>query len=146
MTQAALCNMSSGISSVAHNNPHINVIFVYLFMRKLLVDKIPFLKFLYISHQPRLHQLNFTTSSRSSTVQASLTAWISSFDRGNTIKEGEIPSVENKYLTNISSTLTFLIHSLTCISQIFVPNLPKWSKPSASKLRYSEYFKKYEPC
>ena len=91
MTQAALCTMSSGISSVAHNNPHINVIFVYLFMRKLLVDKIPFLKFLYISHQPRLHQLNFTTSSRSSTVQSSLTAWISSFDRGNTIKEGKYP-------------------------------------------------------
>ena len=29
----------------------------------------------------------------------------------------------------------FLLHSFTCIPQIFVPNLPKWSKPIASKLR-----------
>ena len=29
---------------------------------------------------------------------------------------------------------------------MFVPNLPKWSKPSASKLRHSWVFKKFEPC
>ena len=31
-------------------------------------------------------------------------------------------------LTNLSSTLKSLIHSLTCISQIFVRYLPKWSQ------------------
>ena len=47
-----------------------------------------FFKFLCMSDKPRLHQLNIITSSRSSTWQASLTAWIFSFV-GNTIKEGE---------------------------------------------------------
>ena len=37
------------------------------------------------------------TSSRSSKVQASLTAGMFSSVWGNTIKEGEIPYVENKY-------------------------------------------------
>ena len=36
-------------STVAHYNPHINVIFVYLFMQKLFVDKIHFFKFLSMS-------------------------------------------------------------------------------------------------
>ena len=140
--------ISSGISSVAHHNPHINTIFVYLFMQELFVDKIHFFKFLSMSDKPRLHQLKIITSSRSSTVQASLTAWMFSSVRGNTIKEGEIPYVENKYKTSPSyqAWQNFLFHSLTCISQIFVPDLLKWSKPSTSKLRYSKYLKKYKPC
>ena len=77
---------------------HINTIFVYLFMQELFFDKIHLFKFLFMSEKPRLHQLNIT-SSRSSTLQASLTAWIFSFVRGNTIKEGKIPYVENKYKT-----------------------------------------------
>ena len=85
--------MSSGISSVAHHNPYINAIFVYLFMQELFVDKIHFLKFLYMNDKPRLHRLNIATSSRSSTVQASLTTWIFSFVQGNTIKEGKYPMV-----------------------------------------------------
>ena len=69
-------------------------------MQELFVDKIHFFKFLCMSDKPRLHQLNIITSSRSSTVQASLTAWIFSFVRENTITEGEIPYVENKYKTS----------------------------------------------
>ena len=65
-------------------------------MQELFVDKIHFFKFLSMSDKPRLHQLKTITSSRS-TVQASLTAWMFSSVRGNTIKEGEIPYVENKY-------------------------------------------------
>ena len=90
------CN-NAGISSVAHHNPHINGIFVNLFMQELFVDKIHFFKFFCVSYKPRLHQLNTITSSHSSTVQAFLIVWIFSFARGNTIKEGEIPYVENKY-------------------------------------------------
>ena len=68
-------------------------------MQELFVDKIHFFKFLSMSDKPRLHQLKIITSSRSSTVQASLTAWMFSSVQGNTIKEGEIPYVENKYKT-----------------------------------------------
>ena len=83
--------MSSGISSVAHHNPDINAIFVYLFMQRLFVDKLHFFKFLSMSEKPRLHQLKVITSSHSRTVQASLTAWVVSSVRGNFIKEGKTP-------------------------------------------------------
>ena len=67
-----LTTMSSGISSVTHHrNPHINAIFVYLFIQELFVDKIHFFKFLSMSDKRRLHQLNIVTSSRSSTVNTS---------------------------------------------------------------------------
>ena len=69
-------------------------------MQELFVDKIHFFKFLSMSDKPRLHQLKIITSSRSSTVQASLTAWMFSSVWGNTIKEGEKPYVENKYKTS----------------------------------------------
>ena len=48
-------NASSGISSVAHHNPHINAVFVYLFMQEFFLDKIHFFKFLCMSEKPRLH-------------------------------------------------------------------------------------------
>ena len=70
--------MSPGISSVAHHNFHINAILVYHFMQELFIDKIHFFQFLCMSDKPRLHQLNIITLPRSSTVQASLTAWIPS--------------------------------------------------------------------
>ena len=69
-------------------------------MQELFVDKFHFFKFLSVSDKPQLHQLKIITSSRSSTVQASLTAWMFSSVRGNTIKEGEIPYVENNYKTS----------------------------------------------
>ena len=53
-----------------------------------------------MSHKPRMHQLKFINSSRSSTVQALVTALMFSSDWGNTIKEGEIPYVENKSKTS----------------------------------------------
>ena len=55
--------MSSGLSSVAHHNPHINTILVFLFMQELFIDKIHYFKFLCMSDKPRLHQLNIITSS-----------------------------------------------------------------------------------
>ena len=45
----------SGISSLAHHNPHINAIFVYLFMQELFVDKIHFFKFFCMSDKPQLN-------------------------------------------------------------------------------------------
>ena len=109
-------------------------------MQELFVNKIYFFKFLSMSDKPQLHQLKIIASSCSSTVQASLTAWMFSSVRGNTIKEGEIPYVENKYKASptYQARLNFLFLSLTFISQIFVPNLPKWSKlryPKAEVLR-----------
>ena len=88
-----------------------------------------------MSDKPQLQQLKIITSSCSSTVQASLTAWMFSSLRRNTIKEGEIPYVEDKYKASptYQARLKFLFHSLTCISQIFVPNLPKWSKQRVSQ-------------
>ena len=81
--------MSSGISSVAHHNSHINVIFVYLFMQELFVDKIHFFKFLCMSDKPRLHQLNIITSSRSRYKLPWLPEYFHSY--------GEIPSRKGKY-------------------------------------------------
>ena len=49
-----------------------------------------------MSDKPRLHQLNIITSSRSSAIQASLTAWIISFVQGNTINEGEMLRTKTK--------------------------------------------------
>ena len=89
MTQAALTTMSSGISSVAQHNPHINAIFVYLFMQELFVDKIHFFKFLCMSDKPRLHQLNIITSSRSRYKLPWLPEYFHSY--------GEIPSRKGKY-------------------------------------------------
>ena len=62
---------------------------------------------------------------------------------GNTIKEGEIPYVENKCKTSPSyqACQNFLFHSPTCISQIFVPDQLKWSKTEylkAEVLRVSQ--------
>ena len=65
-------------------------------MQELFVDKINFFKFFPMNDKPRLHQLKIIISSRS-TVQASLTVWMFSSVWGNTIKEGEIPNIENKY-------------------------------------------------
>ena len=106
-------------------------------MQELFVDKIHFFKFLSMSDKLRLHQLKIVTSTRS-TAQVFLTA----------LKEGETPYVEKKYKASptYQAHWNFLFHSLTYISQIFVQYLPEWSKPSTSKLRQSEYFKKYEPC
>ena len=66
-------HLSSGISSVVPHNPHINAVFVYLFMQELFVDKFHFLKFLSMSDKPQLHQLKVINSSHSSIVQASPT-------------------------------------------------------------------------
>ena len=108
------CLMSSGISSVAHHNLHINAIFVYLFMQELFVDKTHFFKFLCMSDKPLLHQLNIINSSRSSTVQPSLTGWIFSFVQGNTIKEGEI--LENKTSQNLTKPHQLIKHAIISYS------------------------------
>ena len=65
-------------------------------MQELFFDKIHFLKILSMSDKPQLHQRKIITVFRS-TVQASLTTWMFSSVRGNTIKEAEIAYVENKY-------------------------------------------------
>ena len=94
-----------------------NTIFVYLFMQEHFVDKIHFFKFLSMSDKPWLHQLKIITSSRSSTVQASLIAWMFSSVRGNTIKEGKISYVELKYKT--SPTYQALWEAIIVLSEHF---------------------------
>ena len=79
----------SGISSVAHHNPHVNAIFVYLFMQELFINKIYFFKFLCMSDKPRLHQLNIITSSRSRYKLPWLPGYFHSY--------GEIPSRKGRY-------------------------------------------------
>ena len=69
-------------------------------MQELFVYKIHSFKSPSMSDKSRLHQQKIITSCRSSTVQASLTAWMFSSVWGNTIKEGEKPYVENKYKTS----------------------------------------------
>ena len=69
-------------------------------MQELFVDKIHFFKFLYMSDKSRLHQLKIISSFRRSTVRASLNAWMFLSLWGNTIKEVEMPYVENKYKTS----------------------------------------------
>ena len=128
------------MSSVAHHNPHINAIFVYLFMQELFVDKIPFFKFLSMSDKPRLHQLKIITSSRS-TVQASL--------------YGEIPSGKGKYPMLRTNTkphqlikhaeISYLIVSLVFCKFSYRTHRNGLNRVT-SKLKYSEYLKKYEPC
>ena len=85
-----LTTMSSGISSVAHHNSHINAIFVYVSMQELFVDKIHCFKFLCMSDKPRLHQLNVITSSR--IVQYKL-PWLLEYFH----LYGEMPSRKGKY-------------------------------------------------
>ena len=70
-------------------------------MQELFVDKIHFFKFLCMSDKPhQLHQLKITTSPRSNTVQAFLTAQMFSSVGGNTIKEGGMSYVKNQYKTS----------------------------------------------
>ena len=51
--------MFSGISSVAHHNPHISAIFVYLFMQELFIDKIHFFKFFLYEWQTTTAPANY---------------------------------------------------------------------------------------
>ena len=56
------------------------------------MDKIHFFMFFSMSDKPQLHQLKIITSSRS-IVQVSLTAWMFSSVRENTIMEGKYPTL-----------------------------------------------------
>ena len=51
--------------------------------------------------------------------------------RRNTHKEGEIPCGNNNYEASATyqAHQNFLLPSFSCILQIFVPHLLKWSKP-----------------
>ena len=89
-------------------------------MQELFVDKIHFFKFLSMNDNPQLHQLKFITSTRS-TEQASLCFHLY---RKTPSRKGKYPMLRAR-----SSTLKFfLFYNLTCISQIFVRYLLKWSK------------------
>ena len=140
-------HVSSGIFPVAHHNLHINTIFVYLFMQKLLLDKIHPFKFLRMSNKPRLHQLKIITSTRS-TVQASLTAWMFPF-------VGERPSRKGKYTMLRTNTKPHQLIKHAKVSYSIVSLVfRKFScctyqndlSRGTLKQRYSEYLKKYEPC
>ena len=141
MTQAALTTMSSGISSVAHHNPHINAIFVYLFMQELFVDKIHFFKFLSMSDKPRLHQLKIITSTRS-TVQASLTVWIFPAVRGrgkcSVLRTNKKPYQLIKHAKISYSIVSLVFDKFSC------GTYRNGLNRGISKLWYSEYLKKYE--
>ena len=136
------------IPSAAHHNPHINVIFVNLFMQELFVNKIHFFKFHSMSDKPQLHQLKIITSYSCSTAQASLTA--SMFHL-----YGEIPPRKGKYPMLRKNTKP---HQLIKHAKVFYSLASlvfrKFSyhtyrnglNQGTSRLRYPEYLKKYEPC
>ena len=63
---------SSGISSVADHNPHINIFAVYLLTKEPFADKIYFFKFLSMCYKPSLDQLKVITAIGAVVVQASL--------------------------------------------------------------------------
>ena len=85
---AFLTTCTSGISSVAHHNPYINVFVVYLLTQELFVDKIHFFKFLYMSGKPWLGQLKVITADTRGTSFSKSFRWCKEGEyqqeRGNT--------------------------------------------------------------
>ena len=149
MTHAAcaLVHISSGKSSAAHHNAHINAIFVNLFIQELFVDKIHFFKFLSTSDKPRLQQLQIITSSGGK-VQASMTALMFH-------PYGEIPSGNGKHPILRKNTkphqlikqakVSYSITSLV-FRKFSYHTYQNGLNRGTSRLRYPEYLKKYEPC
>ena len=114
-------------------------------MQELFVDKIYFFKFLSMSDKPQLQQLKIITSIPS-TVQASLTAWLFPSVPGKAIKEGEIPNWNTKPDQLIKhAKISYSIVSLLFLKFSCGPYQNGFSR-GTSKLRYSKYLKKYEPC
>ena len=149
MTHAAcaLVHISSGISSAAHHNPHINAIFVYLFMQELFVDKIHFFKFLSMSDKPRLHQLKLITSFRS-TVQASLTAWMFHSYWEIPLREGKYPMLRKNTKPHQLIKHAKVSYSIASLffCKFWYHTYQNVLNQGTSRLRYSEYLKKYKPC
>ena len=56
--------------------------------------------------------------------------------RGSTNKEGEILCAKNKYEASATyqAHWNILLHSYTCLPEVFVRYLPKWSKPRYLKV------------
>ena len=112
-------------------------------MQELFVDKIHFFKFICMSDKPPLHQLNIITSSRSSTVQASLTAWMFSSVRGIPSRKGKYPMLRTN--TKLHQLIKHAKISYSIVSLVFrkfsyrtyrngLNRVPQsWGTPSISK-------------
>ena len=127
--------MSSGISSVSHHNPHINVFVVYLLIQELFVEKINYFKFLFTDDKLWLQQLKTTK----------VLLFVERFTSIDTRKE--------KYLVlrRNAKPQQLIKHSVISYSIVILLYL-KFSlvtyendlNRSVSKLRHSKYLRKYE--
>ena len=99
--------VSSGRSSVAQHNPHINAIFAYLFMQGLFVDKFHVFKFLSMRDKPQLHQLKVITSSHSSTVLPE--CFFFRKEKYHQGRENMLCQEQLQNLTNLANRLKILI-------------------------------------
>ena len=137
----------SEISSLAHHNPHINAIFVYLLVQELFVDKIYFFMFLSVSDKPRLHQLKIIIST-CKTVQASLAVWFFPSVQGNTIKEGKYSVLRTN--TKPHQLIKYAKISYSIVSLVFQEfssgTYGNSLNRGTSKLRHTKYLKKYKLC
>ena len=108
-----------------------------------VINKIHFFKFLSMSDKPRPHQLKIVSSSRSSTVQPFLTAWMFSSVWRNTIKKGKYPMSRTN--TKLYQLIKHAKISYSVISIVFrkfwyrtyqngLNRVPQsWGTPSTSK-------------
>ena len=112
-------------------------------MQELFFGKIDFFKFLSTRDKPRLHHLKIITSSRSSTVQASLTAWMFSSVRGIPSRKGKYPMLRTN--TKLHQLIKHAKISYSIVSLVFrkflyrtyrngLNRVPQsWGTPSISK-------------
>ena len=130
------CITSSGISSVTHHNPHMNVFVVYLLVQELFADKIHFFKLLSTSNKPWLDQLKIIT----------ILLFMKRFSSIGT-RKGKYPTPRTNRKpqqlikhTKISYSIAWLIfRKFSCVTHRNGLNR------GTSKLRHSKCLKMYEP-
>ena len=123
---------------------HINVFLAYFLVQEPFFNKNHFLEFLSVGCSVAMQQLDiFAANLSTNVIQTFHACPLTTRKRKRpTLRAIFIP----KFHQRNQPHQNFLLHSFTCIPQIFVSSLPKWSKPSASKLRLPSALKKFEPC
>ena len=128
--------MSSGISSVSHHNPHINVFVVYLLIQELFVEKINYFKFLFTGDKLWLQQLKTTK----------VLLFVERFTSIDTRKEKYLVLRRNAKPQQLikHSVISYSIVILLYLKFPLVTYENDLNR-SVSKLRHSKYLRKYEP-
>ena len=122
---------------------HINVFLAYLLVQEPFFNKNYFLEFLTVGCNLALKKLNvFAANGSTNLIQIfHVCTW--------TTRNRKRPALRAiciaKFAQHNQPYWNFLLHNFTCIPQIFVPNLPKRSKPSASKQRHLWTLEKVDP-